>query len=162
MADGQEPEVESLSNKCSESGVHDSPRKALEKVGSEYEYWSGRLTDASLQMCYCLIGANWVVCGSVGGILNSTCAKLSLLMVLLTLGANVAVSWWASEEHRKIFEFAEGHGDEWKKQFEEAKGKRTPWPFTQSIEIVGRWLRRVKGAFPLISQLILLIGAILK
>ena len=143
-------------------GFYKTPAEASQRVGNEFDYWSGKLTDSSLQMCYALIGANWVIFGSVGNILKSGCAKWSLLMVLLTLGANVVGSWWASEEHRSIFEFAEGHDKEWKEQFEDAKGKRTAWPFTKRMEQVGFWLRQIKGSFPLISGVLLLIGAIIK
>ena len=49
--------------------------EALKKVTSEFEYWSGKLTETSMQMCYALIGANWVVFGWLNGILNNVWAK---------------------------------------------------------------------------------------
>src|SRR5207247_6737303 len=73
----------------SKKWVHETPQKALEEVGNQFNHWSGKLTENSLQMCYALIGANWVVYGSVGQILQSQWAKLSLLMVILTLAINV-------------------------------------------------------------------------
>lgn len=144
------------------SGVHESPQKAMAKVGSEFEYWSGKLTDTSLQMCYALIGANWVVFGSVGQILRDNYAKLSLLMVILTLASNVIGSWYLSESLRRRFEWAESHEAEWKKEFDEAVGKRDPFPFLERHERAGLLVRQIKGLFPLIGGMFLLIGAILK
>ncbi len=49
----------------SDKSLDSTPAAALQKVCSEYEYWSGKLTDISLQMCYALIGANWVILGTL-------------------------------------------------------------------------------------------------
>ena len=46
-------------NRQSDVGLYGSSNDALKKVCSEYEYWSGRLTETSLQMCCALIAANW-------------------------------------------------------------------------------------------------------
>ena len=147
---------------ASSGGVHETPQKALAKVGSEFEYWSGKLTDTSLQMCYALIGANWVVFGSVGHILENNYSKLSLLSVLVTLGSNVIGSWFLSESLKSRFEWAESHPEDWEKQFELAAGKRDPFPFTNQHEWVGLIVRQVKGLFPLVGGMLLIAGAILK
>jgi hypothetical protein len=143
-------------------GVLETPLKAYERVGGEYDHWSGKLTDSSLQMCYALIGANWVVFGSVGNILNSNWAKFSLLMVMLTLMSNLVGSWWASEAHRKRLEYAEADSARWAAEFNSATGTRTPWPFTARMERAGYWMRQIKGACPLIGALLLIVGAIVK
>jgi hypothetical protein len=142
------------------TGVHETPQKALEKVGSEFDHWSGKLTETSLQMCYALIGANWVVFGSVDKILVNNFAKWSLFMVLLTLGCNVVGAWILSESIRNRFEWAEGHSDQWDKAFKDAVGERVPFPFTKFHESMGFWMRQIKGLFPIVGGLLLLIGAI--
>lgn len=154
------PKTLEIATAC--AGVHESPQKALAKVGTEFEYWSGKLTDTSLQMCYALIGANWVVFGGVGQILRNNCAKLSLLMVMLTLAINVIGSWFLSESIRKRFEWAESHDAEWRAKFEEAKGKRDSFPFLPRHERVGLIVRQIKGLFPLIGGAFLIVGAVLK
>jgi hypothetical protein len=141
-------------------GVHENPRKALEKVGFYFEGWTTKLTETSLQMCYALIGANWVVFGSVGKILQSNYAKASLLFVMLTLGINVVGAWFMSESLRRRFEWAEGHDTEWNTEFNAAKGQRVAFPFTEMQESLPFWLRQVKASFPLISAVLLIIGAI--
>jgi hypothetical protein len=143
-------------------GVHETPQKALEAVGSEFNHWSGKLTENSLQMCYALIGANWVVYGSVGQILQSQWAKLSLLMVILTLAINVIGAWYMSESLRLRFEWAESHSPEWEKQWRDAAGVHTAFPFIAAHEKAGFWLRQVKGSLPLVSGLFLIIGAVIK
>ena len=160
--DGKTQLKEGGSLELKRNGVHETPQKAIEKVGSEFEYWSGKLTETSLQMCYALIGANWVVYGSVGQILQSQWAKLSLLMVILTLAINVIGAWYLSESLRRRFEWAEGHSPEWEKEFQGAVGKRDPFPFTDAHETAGFWLRQVKGFLPLVGGVFLVVGAILK
>ena len=144
------------------NGVHENPRKALEKVSFYFEGWTTKLTESSLQMCYALIGANWVVFGSVGKILQSSYAKASLLFVILTLGINVIGAWILSESLRRRFEWAEGHDIEWNAAFNDAKGKRVAFPFTEMQESLPFWLRQVKASFPLISAVLLIVGAVIK
>ena len=110
-------------------------------------------------MCYGLIGANWVVFGSVGGILHSVWAKSSLFAVILTLACNVIGAWFMIESLRKRFEWAEGHSAEWKREFDDAVNKRVAFPFTDSQELIGKGIRQVKGLLPLIGGLLLIIGA---
>ncbi len=153
---------ETNSSERSKTGFYDSPRKALEEVGGYYKGWSAKLTEASLQMCYALIGANWVVFGTVGHILESNFAKLSLLMVMLTLGINVIGAWILSESMRMRFDWAEGHCTEWQQQFDNAAGQRDPFPFTRFHESVGFWMRQIKAIFPLIGAILLIVGAIQK
>jgi hypothetical protein len=162
MADANTSLVTNGPSELSKKGVHETPQKALEAVGSEFNYWSGKLTDSSLQMCYALIGANWVVYGSIGLILQSPWAKLSLLMVILTLAINVIGAWYLSESIRKRFEWAEGHGPQWETDFNAAAGARTAFPFTDAHEKAGFWLRQVKGLLPLVSGAFLIIGAVIK
>jgi hypothetical protein len=150
------------SDKPSPKGLYASPEDALKKVSSEYEYWSGKLTETSLQMCYALIGANWVVFGSVNGILHSRWAKSSLVLVLLALASNVIGAWLLSESLRDRIGYGEGHGEDWVREFKEAEGKNVAWPFTDAIQNTGKWMRWIKATFTLASGITLIIGAILK
>jgi hypothetical protein len=144
------------------AGLYESPQEALQKVTSEFEYWTGKLTETSLQMCYALIGANWVIFGSVNGILGSRWAKASIVLVLLALASNVIGAWLLSAMLRSRISYGEGHTKEWADEFKDAVGKDVPWPFTDAIETTGAWMRRIKAAFTLISGLCLIAGALLK
>ncbi|HEY6248991.1 MAG TPA: hypothetical protein VI685_03465 [Candidatus Angelobacter sp.] len=142
--------------------LYSSPSDALKKVTSEFEHWSGKLTETSLQMGYALIGANWVVFGSMNGILGNGWAKTSLLMVILALASNIVGAWILSETLRKRVAYGEGDKSRWKKEFDEFSTTDSPWPFTEGIEQTGRLMRIIKGAFTLLAGAFLIIGAILK
>lgn len=139
-----------------------NPAEALKKLSSEYEYWSGKLTESSLHMCYALIAANWVVFGSMNGILASTWAKLSLLMVLLALGINIAGAWLLSAALRKRVNYGEADNVRWAEEFGKYVGANSPWPFTETIDWIGRWMRCIKAGFTLASGVLLMVGALLK
>jgi hypothetical protein len=53
------------------TGICESWTDALKEISGAFDYWSGQITATSLQTCYALIGANWVVFGSVGNIFHS-------------------------------------------------------------------------------------------
>jgi hypothetical protein len=142
--------------------LYANAQDALKKVVEEFSYWSGRLTETSLQMCYALIGANWVVFHSVNGILYSGWAKASLFMVLLALGTNVIGAWVLSESLKKRVDYAEEDADRWKDEFEATKGQRVAWPFTDSQEQLGIKTRRIKGAFTLGGAVCFIIGTIVQ
>jgi hypothetical protein len=141
-------------------GLYASPDDALKSVMGDYHYWSGKLTETSLQMCYGLIGANWLVFGSVQGILHSRWAELSLLMVLLALSTSVVGAWMLSEWLRARVRYGESHGKEWAKQFEESAGKPVPWPFTDRIQNTAKNMRWIKAIFTLAGGACLIVGAI--
>lgn len=150
------------SSKTPAKGLYDSPQEALKKVSSEYEYWSGKLTETSLQMCYALIGANWIIFGSVNGILHSNWAKSSLVLVFLALGSNVIAALMLSEFLRSHIGYAEGHIETWDEEYNAAIGKDVAWPFTDRIQNTGRTMRWIKAGFTIASAICLIIGAILK
>jgi hypothetical protein len=139
-----------------------SSSEALKKVCSEYEYWSGRLTETSLQMCYAVIGANWVVFGSLNGIFGNPWAKFSLLMVILALATNIVGAWMLSEALRKQVEYGEADRVRWDSEFENFCKVNSVWPFTGGIETTGRCMRIVKAIFTLLAGAFLVVGAILK
>jgi len=145
-----------------ETRLYSSPGEALKKVSSEYEYWSGKLTESSVQMSYSLIAANWIVFGSVNGVLNSLGAKLSLLMVFIGLAANVIGAWLLSESLRKRVEYGESNSVRWKTEYTNSDNKRVAWPFTNFMELTGKWMRRVKAISILVSAICLIVASVLK
>jgi len=141
-------------------GLYPYPTEALKKVCSEYEYWSGNLTETSLQMSYALIAANWIVFGSLNGILGNFWAKASLLMVILALATNIIGTWLLSEALRKRVAYGESDEARWKEEFDKYSKISCPWPFTESIDGIGRWMRIIKATFTLVAGVLLIIGAI--
>jgi hypothetical protein len=164
MAEEQKPnQGEATSPENSDTLLYKSSGEALKALGEYFKGLSGRLTDASVQMCYGLIGANWVVFGTVGNILKDTWAKLSLLMVMLTLGLNVLVVWRLTESIKKRSDWAETSKEEWTKMYEAYKLEPDIYfPFTPFQDRMGSWARWIKAIFPLLGALLLIYGAITK
>ena len=130
-------------------GLYKDAAEALKAVRDDYLYWTGRLTETSLQLSYAVIAANWAVFGSFDGILASWWSKLSVVLVVFSLGWSVASARWMGELHRERIEYAEADRQRWKSQFSETAGKVDPWPFTSKIEEHGRWTRNAKTRLPL-------------
>jgi hypothetical protein len=143
-------------------GLYASADEALRKVTSEFEYWSGKLTETSLQMCYAIIGANWVVFGSVNGIFGNQLAKWSIVLVLLAMGSSVLGTWIMSELMRRRIGYGEGAPEKWAKEYAASIGKDVAWPFTDAMQNLGKYMRWIKAMLTLASGICLIIGAILK
>ena len=68
MDDGAKGSRHSHSGRTKGVGVYDSAEDALKELFGAFNYWSSQVTATSVQMCYAVIGANWVVFTSVGNI----------------------------------------------------------------------------------------------
>ncbi|SPE27193.1 membrane hypothetical protein [Acidobacteriia bacterium SbA2] len=138
---------------------YESPAEGYKKVQTEYEYWTGKLTDTSMQLSYALIAANWAVFGSANSVLHNRYSKWSIALVLFALGVNLFGSWLLGELHRARAVGAETRSSEWNLEWERYKGQTNPrWPFTRSIIAVGRTMRYIKVWFPLIGGGLFLIA----
>jgi len=152
--------IEIKSNSDEVIGAYASPREALKEVGIAYDYWSGKLTDSSSQMCYAVIAGNWFVYGSIKEIFASGWAMFSLFSVLLTLSVNLIFSYVMAEWMRIRFECAEKNSSQWKLEFKEAMGKPGDWPYPSSMKTVVILHRLTKTVLPIIAGVLLIIGAI--
>jgi hypothetical protein len=148
--------------KTSTGNLYESPTEALKAVRDDYLYWTGRLTDTSLQLSFAVIAANWAAFGSVDAILTSSWAKLSIVLVVLSLGMSVVVAHWMGTLHFKRIVYAESDSDRWKQEYSVAAGKRDPWPFTSTIEQLGRVQRRFKTWLPVGAGISFLIGLLFR
>lgn len=141
-------------------GIYDSAEDAVKEIAGAFNYWSEQVTSTSVQMCYAVIGANWVVFGSVGHILQNPWAIASLIVVLLALTFNMISSLGFAEWMRRRFNWADQHRDAWQKQFEKEKGKHSQWPYSKQIDNTSIVLRYVKVLLPLAGGTLLIVGAI--
>jgi hypothetical protein len=141
--------------------LYATPEEALKKLASEFEYWSGRLTDVSLQMCYALIGANWVVFGSsIKGIVGNLWATFSLTLVLLALATNVIAAFIFSESLRKRIDYGTSDAERFVREFNGDRGMNAAWPFTDLIQNLGLYVRWTRAILTLASGALLIAGAI--
>jgi hypothetical protein len=155
-------ESDCASVKVADGGLYQSATEALKSVCGSFDYWTERLTETSLQMAYAVMAGNWLIFGSVNGILSSAWSKLSLLMVLLALATNVVGAWLLSHLLQKQIIYAECNREKWQDEFMRATGQHDPWPFTMWIEKIGQRMREIKAFFTLVSGMLLICGAIFK
>lgn len=137
---------------------YQKPSDALQDVRNTYHYWSGKITDCSYTLALAVIGANWAVFGSVDKLLQNRWAQSSLATEIVALGMNLYGMRKLSEDHRRRMNWAEEHAVQWRKEFNEARGKRSPWPFTQAILNWGRFFRECRAWLPIIGGLFFLIA----
>ena len=162
MDDGAKGSRHSHSGRTKGVGVYDSAEDALKELFGAFNYWSSQVTATSVQMCYAVIGANWVVFTSVGHILRNAWAMASLTTVLLTLTLNMVSSLGFAEWTRRRFEKADENRPGWNAEFEREKDKHGVWPYTEGVERMSVALRYVKVLLPLSSGIMLIIGAVLQ
>lgn len=137
--------------------LYASPAEALKAVCDEYLYWTGKLTDTSLQLSFAVIAANWAVFGSVNQILSSFWSKLSVGLVIVGLGFSLSGAKWMGELHETRIDYAETDPSRWKAEFKDNAGKGD-WPFTGKIVSLGRRMREAKTWIPLIAGLAFLVA----
>jgi hypothetical protein len=155
----QSDEQKSLSTTASNSSsLYPTPSDALKAVRDDYLYWTGRLTDTSLQLSYAIIAANWAVFGSVDKLLANSWSKFSVMVVIVGLGLNVVGVKLMSEQHKSRINYAEANLSRWRLQFEQNTGRVDPWPYTKKIELLGYAMREVKTWFPLIAGVFFIIA----
>ena len=131
---------------------------ALKAVREDYLYWTGKVTDSSLQLSLAIIAANWAAFGSVQKILSNRWSKFSLGLIIITLGLNLFSAWCIGELHQHRIDYAQKDSDRWDKECAAALSRKGPWPFTSRIEYLGFSLRIVKTWFPLAAGALFLLA----
>jgi hypothetical protein len=152
------PNVAGASSPCR---LFDTAHGALGAIREDFHYWTGRLTDTSLQLSYAVIAANWAVFGSVERIGNEPLAKLSVACVVVSLGLNVLGTKAMSELLRVRVEYAEGNPERWTDEFRRAGGCTDPWPYTSRIERLGRGLRELKTWLPILAGVLFFLALLM-
>lgn len=130
-------------------GGYETPQEALKSVASWFGSWTQALSERSVELSYALVAANWAVFGSKDKLLASSCAKLSLGLVVVFLGVNLILTRIMAEVLRRRFSYAEADPTRWVEEFERTKGTPDPWPSTTAIDGVARLLREARTWLPL-------------
>lgn len=147
------------SNGNDSPGLYQNPADAVKVLNVEYLYWTGKVTDYSLQLSLAVLVANWAVFPSVVAIQSRFFAQLSIATVLFGLLVALAGSWFMAELHSLRIKYAEANHAKWEIEFRDTQGKDHPWPFTTTIERVGSTLRFFKMLSP-IAGFVLFLGAL--
>ena len=135
--------------------------EALKAVRDDYLYWTGKLTETSVQLSYAVLGANWAVFGSVDGILAHFWSKVSVFLIVLSLALSVLGAKVMGEKHLERINYAEADTERWNAEFTATASKQDPWPFTPAIESLGRWMRRGKTWLPLTAGAAFLLALLI-
>lgn len=147
-----------IATKSTTAALYGTPRDALDAVRTDYLYWTGRVTDTSLQLSFAVIAANWAVFGSIDAVLGNVWAKLSIALVVCSLGVSLVAAHVLGVLHSRRIDYAESDPDRWKREFDTTAGVRDPWPFTGAIESFGFWQRTAKTWLPVAAALLFLIA----
>lgn len=139
-----------------------SPQDALKEIEGAFDYWSGQVSSTSLQMCYALIAANWLIFGSIGKILSYKSATWSLITVLATIAFNMITAYILAEWLRNRFGYAENNRTRWQEEFDAEKEKAGVWPYTRNIEWASIVIRFVRAFLPLVGGGLLIIAAVME
>jgi hypothetical protein len=138
--------------------LYENPAAALKAVHERYYYWSSKLTDSSYTLSLAVIGANWAVFGSVDNVLHNLMSQLSLTMVIAALGINLFGIKQLSEAHDEQVGYGETHRVDWSKKFYDTMAKDDPWPYTQKIVRLAKFLRWCRTWLPLVGGLFFLLA----
>jgi hypothetical protein len=138
--------------------LYATPGDGLKAVRDDYLYWTGRLTDSSVQLSFAVIAANWAVFASVQSVLMNPWAKSSVFLVVVSLALNLLGAKQMGELHRKRVDYAATDVERWEKECVAALGRSDPWPFTPGIELMGRTMRELRTWLPLAAGALFLGG----
>jgi hypothetical protein len=141
--------------------LHEDPAAAARAVLDAYQYWTGKLTDTSLQLSFALIAANWAAFGSVDGILKNFWSVVSLSLVLFSLGISVAGAKRMGELHCRQAKYSEADPTRWSEEFKKTRGRTDPWPFTKEIERLGRGMREAKTWLPIAAGIAFILALLI-
>lgn len=131
---------------------------AANKLLEAYNYWTGKLTESNFQLSLAIIGANWAVFGTVQKILSSRPSTWSIILVLAGLGVNIIMIFALGELHRYRAKYAEKDPVRWEREFQNAKGKLVPWPYTPLILHLATFFRWARLLFPILAGILFVIA----
>jgi hypothetical protein len=102
-----------------------------------------------------------VIFGSVGNILHSRYAIVSLLLVLLALTFNMVSAYALTKYMRSRFGYAVSDRKRSEAEFQHEKIESTAWPYSKWTEGASIATRMIKVILPLASGICLIIGAVI-
>ncbi|MBA7644511.1 hypothetical protein ES703_52255 [subsurface metagenome] len=142
---------------CYQSEYKDAG-EGLKQISKAFDDWCAILTRHSIQAAYAIIAANWAVHGNAQTVLDNVWSKLSLASVFIFLSLNLLATRWMIKLHYKHCLYADADPQQWKKDFEDSKARQTAWPYTEKIQNLGVWLRRLKIWAPVLAAVLFIIS----
>jgi len=158
MCNNESPNASPSSADCT---LYESAGDGLREVRNDYQYWTEQVSALGPQMCYALIAANWAAFGTLQKILESPWARASIVLAIVGLGLGLLFAKLLAESHYRQVGRAYSDTAVWQAEFEASLEKRDPWPFTRTIEVLGRVQRELKTWLPLIGGVCLVVALLI-
>lgn len=96
--------------------------------------------------------------GNAQAILGNLWAKSSIAIVISFIGLNLFCTWLMTILYDKRCAYADTDKARWLSEFEREKTSSSAWPYTKSIEQLGKFMRLLKVWAPIIGGIVFIIG----
>ena len=132
----------------------------IRELEASYSYWTSKITDVSFQCCIALIAANWALHATGGALIKNVSAVVSVFLALAAVLASLVGALWIGERTRSEFYVAVSDRAAWEARWEAAERIESEWPYTPQLTMLGRVFTWLKVAFPVLSGVFFVYGAI--
>jgi len=134
------------------------PADGAKDVISYKDAWSTALGSRSVEACYAIIAVAWAVFGSAGKLSENTFALTAITIALVHIGLSLGVVLWVVELLSCRFSFSQKNPDKWKELWGDSANDDSPWPYTKTINRIGRVFQWAKFVLPSTAAAFLIFG----
>jgi len=138
----------------------DSPQAGKKALREDFNYWTGHITQSSVQLSFGVIAANWAAFQSVSGVLVNGWAKFSLFAALLSLAANLLGPRYLAKQLSQQFDYAQANPAKWADEYAAARAKDSQWPYTEQIHRTSWLLREARVWLPVVAGGLFVVAVI--
>jgi hypothetical protein len=138
--------------------LYQTPVEATKAIQERFLYWTGKLTDTSLQLCFAVIAANWAVFKTTDDILKNRRSRASIALVILGMGCNLVATFLIGKSLSERGDYAEADLSRWQNEYSQNVGKPTPWPYSEGSIRLSRIARYIKLWVPILGGATFLVA----
>lgn len=138
--------------------LYQTPVDATKAIQERFLYWTGKLTDTSLQLCFGVIAANWAVFKTTDDILKNHWSRASIALVILGMGCNLVATFLIGKSLSERIGYAEADLPRWQNEYSQNVGKRTPWPYSERSVMLSRIARHIRLWVPILGGATFLVA----
>ena len=131
---------------------------AKKELFEGFNAWSASISTHGMHTAYAIIAANWAVYGNTQAIMENLWAKYSMGIIILFLGLNLFCTWLMSLCYWERVEYADENKKRWDSEFDKGNVIPSPWPYTEFIERLGKFMRFIKVWAPIIAGSLFILG----
>ncbi len=129
--------------------LYQTPVDATKAIQERFLYWTGKLTDTSLQLCFAVIAANWAVFRTTDDILKNCWSRASIVLVIFGMGCNLVSTFLIGNSLSERIDYAEANLPRWQNEYSQNVGKPTPWPYSEKSVMLSRIARHIRLWVPI-------------